>query len=227
MFEKVQTQLKMGSNITPIFFLYNDEVDIFYNKFQKELDVMCSKFWVDMYDVHILSRNDIYSHKIDSVKSFILKSSESPRNKFQVFVFEDFWRLTIQSQNACLKFLEEPWKTNIIFITGSSLSHILETILSRVHIQIVGTYTPYVENIFFSDLIHQAISGNKEQLIRHFFSQKIEKDEFLDFLKTLLYVIVNTRTYIHIYQDLYDDIQGIEKNNFIARNIADKYICIL
>lgn len=44
--------------------------------------------------------------------------------------------------------------------------------------------------MFFLNHIEEALMGDKKILIGYFFSQKIEKQEYLDFLKTLLYTLV-------------------------------------
>jgi DNA polymerase III delta prime subunit len=46
--------------------------------------------------------------KIDEVKRFLSQGSVRPRFAFQVFFIENISRMTLQAQNACLKFFEEP-----------------------------------------------------------------------------------------------------------------------
>ncbi|MCH8518812.1 hypothetical protein LAT59_03575 [Candidatus Gracilibacteria bacterium] len=224
MFQKLREQIIKGEQITPFLFVYNDVSELFYERFGRELMTLCAEFGVDTYSVYSLLRDNPESHKIASVKEFIHKGDESPRQAFQVFVFEDFGRLTPQSQNACLKFIEEPGKSNIIILTAPSLQAILDTILSRVQVEYSGVYKTYEKNMFFLNHIEEALMGDKKILVRYFFSQKIEKQEYLDFLKTLLYTLVEKGTHLHLHEKLHDDIQGIESNNFIARSIVDRYI---
>lgn len=224
MFQKLTKELQKGGEITPFLFVYSEPKEIFYENLYREIAWLCAEFLVDRYSVHQLSYQDENTHKIQYVKEFIDRSHESVRHAFQIFVFEDFWRLTLSSQNACLKFFEEPGKKNIIIATCPNLQAITDTILSRVQIVRLGSGQVYRKNIFFESVIHKALRGEKEVLISYFFEKKYEKEEYIDFLKTLLNILIEQQIYTHLHQDLHDDITGIESNNFLARYIVDRYI---
>lgn len=224
MLQELKIRVLQKGEIPPFLFVYSESKELFYEKFHRELQWWCREFSVDTHSIAVLSRDEAESHKIQYVKEFIERSYQSPRQAFQVFVFEDFWRLTVQSQNACLKFFEEPGLWNIIILTAPNLQSIVDTILSRIQVQYIWKYAPYVKNTFFESVIKEALSWNKETLIRYFFSKKYEREEYIDFLKTLLYVLVQFQSHIHLYEQLHDDIIGIESNNFLARNIVDRYI---
>lgn len=224
MIQVVQSQLQMKELQAPFLFLYQQSQEVYYENFYRELLSMCRGFWVDSHGIFKLERDVPETHKIQTVKAFIEKGNIRPRQDFQVFVFEDFWRLTPQAQNACLKFIEEPGEYNIVILTASSKQGILDTILSRVQVHSQNILTRSDENPFFISLIRSALDWNKEGLIRYFFSKKLEKQEYLDFLKTLLIYLIEQRTHLHLHQNLHDDIVGIESNNFIARSIVDIYI---
>jgi len=224
MFQKLKNKVLQKGEIPPFLFVYFESKELFHEKLHLELQFFCWEFSVDRHSIFILSYNDIQSHKIQYVKELIEPAYQSARQAFQVFVFEDFWRLTIQSQNACLKFFEEPGVSNIIILTAPNLQSIADTILSRVQIQYSWSYTPYTKNTFFEHGIKDALTWNKETLIRYFFPKKYEREEYVDFLKTLLMVLTESQKLIHLHESLYNDIVGIESNNFLARNIVDRYI---
>lgn len=224
MIQILREQLQKKGQKAPFLFIYHESPELYYKKLYDELTVICKEYWVDPYNIYKLERDNEQSHKINSVKDFILKWNIRPNSTFQIFVFEDFSRLTVQSQNASLKFLEEPGEYNIIILTASSRRDILETILSRVQIYRQNISTVISENPFFISLIKSALDGDKENLIRYFFSKKLEKYEYVDFLKTLLFYLVKQGIYPHLHQKLHDDILWIESNNFIARSIVDIYI---
>jgi hypothetical protein len=46
--------------------------------------------------------------KLETIKIFLNKSNSKPGYKVQVFLIENFSRLTLQSANSCLKIFEEP-----------------------------------------------------------------------------------------------------------------------
>jgi len=224
MLQFLKIQLQDKGVCAPLLLVYWETPELYYQKFYQELWDLCEEFSVDRYSIHRLERDSKESHKISQVKVFLEKSNTRARQSFQVFVFEDFWRLTPQSQNACLKFIEEPWEGNIVILTASSEQGILDTILSRVQIYTGDKTQNYRENPFFLSLIQKAILWDNHTLISYFFSEKREKEECLDFLKTLLYHCVRERIYLHLHEKLHDDIVGIESNNFIARSIVDIYI---
>ena len=224
MMQILKNQLDKKGFTTPFLFLYHQESEIYYENFYRELRDLCWQYSVDLYSIYTLVRDQDESHKIQHVKAFIEKWNTRARQDFQIFVFEDFWRLTPQSQNACLKFIEEPWEGNIIMLTAPSEQGILDTILSRVQIYSDSSLQRYSHNPFFVSLIKSALSWDKVPLIRYFFSQKREKDEYLDFLKTLLYHLVSEGVYPHLHEKLHDDIVGVESNNFTARSIVDMYV---
>lgn len=224
MFHLLNEQMNKKGGPTPFLFLYSQSSELYYEKLYRELWALRKDLSIDAYSIYRLKRDQEDTHKITQVKKFIDNWNIRPGHGFQVFVFEDFWRLTVQAQNACLKFIEEPWNGNIIILTAPSEKGILDTILSRVQIYNEGyTYTS-VENPFFISLIKNALSWDKISLVKYFFSQKREKEEYVDFLKTLLYYLIQESTHLHLHKRLHDDIIGIESNNFIARSIVDIYI---
>jgi DNA polymerase III gamma/tau subunit len=71
------------------------------------IEKLFTRFEVDRHHIHIL-KDDGESIKIEGVRKFIQQSNLRSSGKFQIFVIENISRLTLQSANASLKFLEEP-----------------------------------------------------------------------------------------------------------------------
>lgn len=165
--------------------------------------------------------------KISEIKTFLSKGDIAPRFAFQVFFIEDISRMTLQAQNACLKFFEEPGEWNIVFLSSDSQSWVLETILSRVQTVNLNTSSDDYSNSFYYSMIDSHILGTSQELVRYFFSGKYEKQEYVDFLKTIVHYIEKTSTYNHLLDELHEDIWWILKNNLQGRYVTDKYIMLL
>lgn len=162
--------------------------------------------------------------KIAEIKSFISQWDIKPRFAFQIFFIENISRMTTQAQNACLKFFEEPWVGNIIILTNTSESGILETILSRVQIISSHKTTAQNKNEFYYSMIHSHIQKTSDELVRYMFSAKLEKREYVEFLKTLIHYISDTSLHIDLLDELHEDLGWILKNNLQGKYLVDKYI---
>jgi DNA polymerase III gamma/tau subunit len=71
------------------------------------IEKLFARFEVDRHHIHIL-KDDGESLKIETIRKFIQQSNLKSSDLFQIFVIENISRLTLQSANASLKFLEEP-----------------------------------------------------------------------------------------------------------------------
>jgi hypothetical protein len=165
------------------------------------------------------------SIKIWELKSFLSKSNSKPAYKIQIFLIENFSRISITAANSCLKIFEEPTVHNIFFITNASEAWILDTILSRV--QVINLNIKKIENknSFFYELIWAAIKDNNtKNLVSYFFKSKLEKEEYISFLKTFIYYIKKELILIKFLDEVLEDINMIERNNVLARNTIDKWI---
>lgn len=162
--------------------------------------------------------------KIDEVKKFLSHGEVRPRFKFQVFLIENISRMTLQAQNACLKFFEEPGEWNIIILTNTSQAWVLETILSRV--QTVSVYKSWNSHVseFYYDMIFSYGEQESTELIRYMFSAKLEKTEYIEFLRALIEYVSKTHKWIYLLDEIHEDINGILKNNLQWKYVADKYI---
>jgi len=168
------------------------------------------------------------SLKIDEMKRFMTQWDVKPRFAFQVFFIENISRMTLQTQNACLKFFEEPWAWNIIFLSNASESGVIDTILSRVQKRELKLGWHSQENSFYSSIFEWLIVWESLECITYFFSAKLEKNEYLIALKTLMQVLMSSGwKYIKILSKLEKDINGVEKNNLSPKYILDSYIVLL
>jgi len=135
--------------------------------------------------------------------------------------------MTIAFSNALLKFLEEPWVWNIVFLTNTSQSGILDTVLSRVQIFDIASsaktsFTEYIESI-----IEKYIETDNTELLWYYFWKQIEKQDAFDFLYALISYIKVSGKYSHLLQEIDNDLQGIGNNNFLPKYTIDKYILLL
>jgi len=165
--------------------------------------------------------------KIAEIKNFVQPSHSLPGYAIQIFLIENISRFTIQSGNSCLKFFEEPGKHNIIFLTNNSESWVLETILSRVQSFQLGWAVNKTENPYFQSIIQEISQGNNTQALNYFYKTKIEKIEYIEFLKNIIYFAKKNFVFIDKLSEIESDIQGIETNNVNAKYIIDKYLLTL
>jgi len=83
-------------------------------------------------DIHLLDSVDKNTIGIEEIKSFQLEMRYKPfQEKFQVGIIMDAEKLTIQSQNALLKLLEESGEDSIYILYDDNEKNLLPTIRSR------------------------------------------------------------------------------------------------
>lgn len=165
--------------------------------------------------------------KISEIKDFIQTGYSHPGHKFQIFIIENISRLTIQSSNSCLKFFEEPWKHNIIFLTNSSESWVLDTILSRVQNIDMWWRKQKIENPYFQSLLNQISQWEKQEALQYFYWLKWEKEEYIEFLENIILFAKKHLKFLHILEEVESDILGIKQNNVNAKYVIDKYLLTL
>lgn len=182
---------------------------------------------VDKNNLFVL-KDDNESLKISDVKLFVSKSNIKSNYKFQIFLFENIQRLTLESSNSLLKFLEEPWIWNIVILTSKSDSMILDTILSRV-VKIDINWEENINNsIFFKDMISSFFEKNDISIYWYFFDdKKIEKGDYLKFLETLFLYLKDNSLRIDLLEEIEKSINFIIKNNSIPKYEIDKILLLL
>jgi len=224
-FEVIHQQIEKGGAIQPFLFVWSN-LEILNSALNSYLLELLKTYDIDTQSLFQLS--DTWDNlKIEEVKKTLEKWDIKSRFRFQVFFIENISRMTPQAQNACLKFFEEPGEWNIIIATNTSLSWILETIISRVRVIDSGMHVWMKKNEFYTSMIHSHVSSGSDELIRYFFSGKFEKTEYIEFLKNILLYILEKSVYSHLLDELQEDISGVLKNNLQGKYITDKYIMLL
>jgi hypothetical protein len=226
-FENVENILKKRGEISPFLFL-SQNLEILHADIRAFILQLLSENNIDTQSLfHLEDLGEAL--KIGEVKVFLAQWNVRPRFAFQVFFIENISRMTLQAQNACLKFFEEPGEWNIVFLSSSSESGVLETILSRVSLIQFSSRGKHeaIGNSFYYSMIDSHVLKSSDELVRYFFSWKYERDEYVDFLTTIIYYIEKTGKFIHLLDELHEDIWWILKNNLQWRYIADKYIMLL
>lgn len=207
----------------PVLFLWNNKV-----KLDLEIDNIISSlfsyFEVDKNNIYTLKDN-WETIKIEEIRNFILKANIKSNYKFQIFLIENISRLTLQSSNACLKFLEEPGEWNIIFLSNLWESQILDTILSRVvKINLYGDIIDKKDEFYYS-MIKWFLNKDDLSLLYYFFDDKNkEKEDYKKFFNTFLFFIKENKVLIEFVDDIEKNIQLLEKWSISPKYLFDNFI---
>lgn len=87
---------------------------------------------------------------------------------YKVYVIEDFEKLTVQSENSILKFLEEPPKNTIAILTTTQPGQVLNTIHSRCqHVH----FDPVQREVMVQRLTERGITQPVAEMLRTYTSQ--------------------------------------------------------
>lgn len=221
-FNVLQQQIEKGGEISPFLFL-SPNLEILHSELMSFVVWLLSEYNIDLQSLFHIS-DSTEAIKIEEIKKIITNGEIKPRFQFQVFLIENISRMTVQAQNSCLKFFEEPWEGNIILLTNSSQSGILETILSRVQTISLNKGILSSGSEFYYDMIQSYSQMQSDELVRYMFSAKLEKLEYVEFLKSLIEYISRNKVHIDLLDELHEDMNGILKNNLQGKYIADKYI---
>lgn len=219
--KKITQKIDKGEEISP--FLFIDKNSEILNEKVKNLALEILKYYEIPKQFLYILENKNQNIKISEVKNFIENAGKKSGFKVQIFLFENIWNMTLQATNSLLKFFEEPWNQNIIFLTNQNENNILETILSRV--QTINFFSKNKENtnIFFQDLIKNYLSWQNE-LLSYFFKNKIEKEEYINFLENLIIFSKKNLVFIDFLDEILEDINAIKQNNVNSKFVVDKWI---
>lgn len=219
--KSIQQSNKSGETLSPFLFLWNN-LEILHSEMEALLSEVLSEYNIPATSVIKLEDNG-ENLKIESIRQLLQSAVVAANYQFQVFVIENISRLTLASSNSMLKFLEEPGKRNIIFLSNASESGVLETILSRVSTIQRNITVSSNENLFFKELLSnvQGTAG-KQSLLSYVYGAKLEKSEYIDFLQVLL----GQRNIISPNQmlELSEDIQAVANNNVLPKYVLDKWV---
>lgn len=217
--DKLIQKIETGEDLSPVLF-DSSNLEIANREVLFLIEQLFSYFSVPKQALFILKDN-WENIKIEEIKDFMQNSFKVANFDFQIFFIENISRFTDKSANACLKFFEEPGKKNIIFLTNSGENQVLETILSRVSKIKLDTQKVENKNMFFSNLIEDR--NKNTNLYSYFFSSKLEKQEYIDFLDTL-FIYGKTHFSSSFLLELDEDIFAVKKNNVLVKYIVDKWI---
>lgn len=225
--ENIKLKIKNKKDIVPFLFLWNN-IEILNEKVFDLASLLCKDFSIPKTFIYRLE-DDWEKIKINPLKEFIKSSNITSSYDFQIFLIENISRLTLQSSNSLLKFLEEPWVQNIVFLTNSSESWILDTILSRVQIINYDFNNYLVRNDFFQSLLKNFFYNWNEwkiALFSYFYKNNLEKDEYIDFLKNIVYFSKdNLWLWIeNLLADIDTSIYSIKNNNVNAKYVVDSFL---
>ncbi len=115
---------------------------------------------------------------IDQIRQIRLFLSRRPLlHQSKVVIIHQTQNLNTESQNALLKTLEEPGPNNYLFLTASSTSSLLPTIVSRCQTILIDTHPPK------TDLPPLTVSSDLKKNLSSSFelAKKYNKDTILDF----------------------------------------------
>lgn len=222
-FEKfLEDKILKGEEIAPFLFVSPDKTALLSYVNQKA-ESICAQYSVDKNSIYIFRNEEDKKIKIEEIKTFLAPGYQKSGFAFQVFIIEDIERMTREAANACLKFFEEPGVWNIIFLTSSSESWILDTILSRV--SEVSMWGEKEERSYiFADMIEKFVEGRDITLISYFYKEVSTKDSAVLFLKEILLYLEKKLFFSPDFFEIEEDITGIKKNNLLPKYIIDKYI---
>ncbi len=220
--DTIKDKINKGEEISPFLFI-GKNLEILNSQITEIWKDLLNEFQIPNVYLYKLEDNN-EKIKIKEVKSFIEHSNSTVPYKFQIFFIENISRLTIASSNSLLKFFEEPWVQNIIFTSNSWENNILETIISRV--QIIDLWWNKLEknNEFYLSMIHSYINNNSNEIISYFFKNKLEKDEYINFLENLILYSKKHFCFIDYISEINDEISLIKQNNVNAKYIVDKWL---
>lgn len=223
LFQICEENIKKWGNFQPIL-LTSPQIKAVEIELFDVIDRLFVTFWVDKHHIHIL-KDDGESLKIETLRKFIQQSNLKSSDIFQIFVIENISRLTLQSANASLKFLEEPWLGNIIFLTNTSSSGVLETILSRVRVLEIFSQQGMLKDPFYWDLLSRFIEKKDPSIFWYFFQdKKLQKGDYVKFFTTLLVYIKEK----WIFQEHIDQVEHalnlIEQTSVIPKYLVDRIL---
>ncbi len=223
-FQHITEQIETGGSLSPFLFL-SQNLELLDTSLHSFIHELLNKHQIDTQSLFTLP-DTWESIKIKEIREFINYWNTKPRFAFQIFFIENISRMTTQAANAALKFFEEPWEGNIIFLTSNSESEILDTVLSRVQkIRIQNNREASVRAEYY-DMVYNYFTRWDIGLVTYLYTTKLEKQEYSDMLRAVFEFVRTTRRYTHVLDELERDIQWITKNNLNGKYVIDKYMTL-
>ncbi len=215
-------KIEKEEEISPFLFLAKN-TQLAQNQIMQLAYEILGHFWVPktfLYTFEASGKNI----KVEEIKRFIEKIHIKSSYKIQIFFIENIQNFTVNASNSLLKILEEPGVWNLVFLSSTGENTVLETILSRVQNVYLDQQQTQKESAFFQDLLASYLSWTSQELISYFFANKLEKDEYIQFLENIILYGKKHFMFIEFLEEILWDISAIEKNNVNPRYIVDKWI---
>ncbi len=220
--EHIINQIEKGEEISPFLFLGTNTQLLDSQVKQLAVEVL-EKFGIPKVNFLVLEDNG-ENIKIKGIKEFIKPWELGTPYRLQIFLIENISRMTLSSFNSCLKFFEEPWVQNLIFLTNKSQSWIIDTILSRVQIINLWWNIQALENNFYFSMLDSYLQTKSCEIFSYFFRNKLEKVEYIDFLKNMILYSKKHWVFLDLLEEIDEDIALIETNNVNTKWVVDKYL---
>ncbi len=224
---KILKKIELGESLSPFLFV-SENIELLNSKIYSFALELLEKLSIPKVNIFVL-KDDWESIKISQIKEFLSKMNVSNPYWIQIFIIENISRFTLQAANSSLKQFEEPWKQNLIFLSNSWESQVLDTILSRVQVVDLWLKLQKNDNNFYIDMLKWYLFENNLNLLSYFYKNKLEKQEYINFLYAIISLIKTWELSLDndLMDDLLDDIELISKNNVLPKGIIDKWILIL
>lgn len=220
---KIKEKIDSRWSFQPILFL-SEETELLHLTIENIIHDLFTHYNVDKNCFYKLDDNG-EKIKITQIREFISKWNMRSQFQFQIFLIENIGRATLESANSALKFFEEPWEGNIIFLTNNQEWWILETILSRVQTIHIKSEKKKTKNEFFYSLIDEYMHKKNLNLIKYFFNdKKIEKWEYIEFLSTFLFYVKENMMYSELAESIENSLNLIQKNNALPKYEIDRLL---
>lgn len=215
-------KISIGEEISPFLFM-GENLELVNSQTENLAKEILTELKIPQSYLYKLEDNS-EKIKIEQVKNFVELSNSKPPYKLQIFLIENISRLTLASSNSLLKFFEEPGVYNLILLTNNSQSWVLDTILSRVNEINLHTKAISKKSEFYFELIDNYINQVNQNVIKYFFTNKIEKQEYIDFLENIILYSKEKLVLIELVEEISEDINRIKINNVNPKYIVDKYL---
>ena len=221
-FEKIIEKIEKGDEISPFLFI-SKNLEILNEEIKSLSYKIFEKYSIPKVFLYVFEdKNE--KIKVQEIKKFVEIANIASPHKIQIFFIQNIQNLTIAASNNLLKFFEEPWKQNLIFLSAKSENFILDTILSRVQTVYFSAKQKDKSNNFFQDLIKNYLKNEDSELLSYFFKTKLEKDDYLDFLENLIIYSKKNLVFTDYLDEILEDITVVKTNNVNAKFIVDKWI---
>jgi len=220
---KILEKVNLEQEISPFLFMW-ENLELLNQKIENLAQEILEELDIPKINIFKLEDNSEII-KVKDIKEFLQITDSKTPYRLQIILIENFSRANLQSQNSCLKKLEEPGIKNLYFLTNKSESWILETILSRVQTKKINLNISENKNNFFYELIENSLKEkNPKNLISYFFKNKLEKQDYISFLETLIKYSKENFIFIDYLDEIFDDLHMIKTNNLLAKITTDKWI---